>query len=76
MASINSDILNNSVVVFPDMQEQLNIVEYLNERTKLVNSLIAGKEKQLVQIRNHRKALIYEYVTGKKRVMEVTSHAN
>lgn len=76
MASINSDILNNSVVVFPDMQEQLNIVEYLNERTKLVNSLIAGKEKQLVQIRNHRKALIYEYVTGKKRVMEVASHAN
>lgn len=76
MASINSDILNNSVVVFPDMQEQLNIVEYLNERTKLVNSLIAGKEKQLVQIRNHRKALIYEYVTGKKRIMEVASHAN
>ena len=76
MASINSDILNNSVVVFPDMQEQLNIVEYLNERTKLVNSLIAGKEKQLVQIRNHRKALIYEYVAGKKRIMEVASHAN
>ena len=35
-----------------------------------------NKNKQLSAANNHKASLIYEYVTGKKRVKEVTSYAN
>ena len=37
----------------------------------LIVQIICDKEKQLKTVQQHKKSLIYEYVTGKKRVTEV-----
>lgn len=57
-------------VIEPPREEQDAIVEYLDDKCKEIDNLIAKKEKFLVEIENYKKSLIYEYVTGKKEVPE------
>ena len=52
-------------------QEQINICMFLDAKCAAIEGVIAEKKKQLNAIQNHKKSLIYEYVTGKKRVKEV-----
>lgn len=63
--------LRKIVVPIPPMDEQITISDYLDERCAIVDPLIEEKEKQLETMKQHKKSLIYEYVTGKKRVTEV-----
>lgn len=51
--------------------EQEEIARYLDEHCEKIENIIVGKQEQLETIRQHKKSLIYEYVTGKKRVKEV-----
>lgn len=51
--------------------EQTKIYGYLSKKCIVIDGIIAEKQKALVTITQHKKSLIYEYVTGKKRVKEV-----
>ena len=57
----------------PSHEEQEDIVIYINQKTAEIDSLIAKKEALLEELDAYKKSLIYEYVTGKKRVSE-TAH--
>ena len=64
--------VGNCVVPFTaNYTEQKLIAQYLDERCEQIEGLMRGKQKQLKTIIQHKKSLIYEYVTGKKRVKEV-----
>lgn len=67
---ITNGNLRNMVVPFcPDPQERDLICDYLDTKCATVDRLIAGKRKQLETLRAQRQSLIYEYVTGKRRVL-------
>lgn len=55
------------------MQEQKVIFDFLNKQCMTVDSILKDKQEQLEKIKQHKKSLIYEYVTGKKRVKEATN---
>lgn len=69
--SIDNNLLLSLRIMVPPIQEQKDIVNYLDERCSKINSIISDKQEQLDAIIQHKKSLIYEYVTGKKRVTEV-----
>lgn len=71
MPSMSSDILLNARILIPPVHEQREIAAYLNSQCGKIDAIIKNKQAQLDTIRQHKKSLIYEYVTGKKRVMEV-----
>ena len=71
MASINSDILTNSKILVPPIIEQRCIADFLDSNCKTLFEIIENKQSQLATLQQHKKSLIYEYVTGKKRVKEV-----
>ena len=50
----------------PDVTEQKEIAEYLDEKCKAIDKLIEQKEQFIVELESYRKSLIYECVTGKK----------
>ena len=50
------------------LDEQREIADYLDQKCAEIDDLIAKKEQFLVELENYKKALIYEYVTGKKEV--------
>lgn len=49
-------------------KEQDDIYSYLNNKCSKIDAIIESKKEQLTKITQHKKSLIYEYVTGKKRV--------
>ena len=52
----------------PDINEQNEIVNYLDQECKKIDETINIKQHQIEKLENYKKSLIYEYVTGKKRV--------
>ena len=56
------------VVVLPTPKEQQDIAGFLDNKCSEIDSLISIKEKKIEKLKDYKKSLIYEYVTGKKRV--------
>lgn len=53
----------------PPIDEQNNIVNYIDEQIARTNDIIADKKLQIETLDGYKKSLIYEYVTGKKEVV-------
>lgn len=67
--AISSSQLVNIPIPFPEsIEEQLSIVDYLDHKMLQINQLIDVKQKQIDNINKQRQTLIYDYVTGKRRV--------
>lgn len=52
----------------PSADEQAEIANYIDTRISEINMLIEQKSRMLIQLDGLKKALVYEYVTGKKEV--------
>ena len=52
----------------PPISEQQQIAKFLDEKTVLIDILIEEKYNLISEYENYKKSMIYEYVTGKKRV--------
>ena len=53
----------------PTTVEQQQIADYLDIKCSEIDTLIAGKKRQLDILADYKKSIIYEYVTGKKEVI-------
>lgn len=56
-------------VPVPTKTEQEEIADFLDKRTAEIDSLIAEKESLINDLEAYKKSLIYEVVTGKRRVV-------
>ena len=63
--------MRDLVVVVPPLNIQQNIAAYLDERCAKADAILQAKKAQLEVMKKHKASIIYEYVTGKKRVTEV-----
>ena len=59
----------NVKTVLPPMVEQISIAALLNERCKTIDELIAEKETLISDLELYKRSLIYEAVTGKRKVV-------
>ena len=53
----------------PSVNEQRNIVEFLNNQTKKFDFVINEKQSLIEDLDAYKKSLIYEVVTGKRKVV-------
>lgn len=58
----------NLYTLLPNITEQKQIADYLDKGCEKIDKTIKNKKEQLETIKEYKKSLIYEYVTGKKRV--------
>ena len=54
---------------YPPIEEQKEIADYLNKRTIQIDALISEKQVLIDDLQAYKKSLIYEVVTGKRRVV-------
>ena len=54
--------------LLPPREEQDEIVNYLDAKCAEIDRIISPKEQFLSELKNYKRSLIYEYVTGKKEV--------
>lgn len=66
--NISQDKIRNQWILLPDIDEQEKIVAYLDKICDEINDSIATKRRQIENLDTYKKSIIYEYVTGKKRV--------
>lgn len=55
-------------LIIPPLSEQQAIASYLDAQTSQIDSLISLKQQKIDELKSYKKSIIYEYVTGKKRV--------
>ncbi len=69
MPRANPDFIISLPISFPSsLSEQSEIVNYLDQKVSQIDTLIIEKENLISEYENYKKSMIYEYVTGKKRV--------
>lgn len=51
------------------LSEQRGIASYLDTRCSEIDSLIVVKQQKIEELKEYKKSVIYEYVTGKKEVV-------
>lgn len=54
----------------PSLHEQQAIADYLDKKCAKIDGIIHAKQQQLEELEQYKKAIIFEYVTGKKQVPE------
>ena len=68
--SLTYDGLKSFKIILPSLEEQNQIVEYIDKKISEIDTLITKKEVLIVELEEYKKSLIYECVTGKKEVNE------
>ena len=69
--NISQIIIKNLNFLNVPLLEQIEIADFLDSKCDMINEMLKSKKDQYDILIKHKKSLIYEYVTGKKRVKEV-----
>jgi len=67
--ALSLSALNSFKLVVAPMEEQQEIANFLDSECAEIDKLIADKTQLLEEMESYKKAVIYEYVTGKKEVI-------
>lgn len=68
MDSLSQEKMGEFIFPVFEIAEQERIADYLDDKCAKIDELIKDKEAQIEKMEKYKKSLIYEYVTGKKRV--------
>lgn len=68
-ASLAQGLLKDAPVVVPPYDEQIEIANYLENKCEIIDGVIKDKESTINDLEVYKKSLIYEVVTGKRRVV-------
>ena len=67
--TISGEGLRAIYMPLPSLNEQREIVEFLNNKTKKIDFIINEKQSLIEDLDAYKKSLIYEVVTGKRKVV-------
>ena len=67
--NISQFILRQLWIPEPPISEQRAIADYLNNKCAEIDALISLKQQKIETLKDYKKSLIYECVTGKKEVI-------
>lgn len=65
---MSGDAIANTPFMYYSLDEQHEILMYLDEKCVEFDHLIQAKQQFLTELESYKKSVIYEYVTGKKEV--------
>ena len=67
--NISQDTIKSTWIPIPPKEEQEQIASYLNTKCTEIDNLISIKLSKIDSLKEYKKSIIYEYVTGKKEVI-------
>ncbi len=65
---INNGYLSTIQILLPPLAEQRAIADYLDRKCAEIEELIAIKQQKIEALKEYKKSVIFEYVTGKKEI--------
>jgi type I restriction enzyme S subunit len=67
---VSPETILNTNIVFPPIEEQKKIVEYIDIHTKKIDDLVQSELKKIELLKEYRQSLISEVITGKIKVVK------
>ena len=61
--------IKEKLMPVPPLTEQRTIADYLDQKCAEIDELIAIKQQKIEALKEYKKSVIFEYVTGKKEVL-------
>lgn len=68
MEHVTTGVFNNYIIPLAPEGEQQAIADYLDNKCKEIDTLISVRQAKIEALKEYKKSIIYEYVTGKKEV--------
>ena len=68
LPSMTQSQINNITIPLPTLEEQKQILAFLQVKMGKIDSLLSLLNRDIEKLNSYKKSLIYEYVTGRKRV--------
>lgn len=65
---INNTYLGQELIPYPPINEQQSIANYLDQKCSEIDELISIKQQKIEKLKDYKKSLIFECVTGKRKV--------
>ena len=66
--SIPQKLLSSTDIITPSLSEQQSIADYLDQKCSEIDKLISIKQQKIEKLKDYKKSLIFECVTGKRKV--------
>ena len=66
---LSAERIKNLYMIVPPTTEQQAIADYLDDKCADIDSLIQTKQSKIDSLKEYKKSIIYEYVTGKKEIL-------
>lgn len=66
--NLRADKLGTCPVLLPPIEEQQAIADYLDTKCAEIDTLISLKQSKIDALKEYKKSIIYEYITGKKEI--------
>lgn len=66
--TIAQEKIMNYFFAFPPLPEQQSIATYLDQKCSEIDALISIKQQKIEKLKDYKKSLIFECVTGKRKV--------
>ena len=70
IGAIYKDDVKSISILLPSLREQQDIANHLDTKCTEIDNLISIKLSKIDSLKEYKKSIIYEYVTGKKEVIE------
>ncbi len=67
--NINQEIVKRMLIPVPTLPEQRSIATFLDKKCAEIDTLISLKQQKIERLKEYKKSIIYEAVTGKKEVI-------
>lgn len=67
--SIGFDDIRKLLIFIPSAKEQDEICNYLDQKSAEIDNLVAIKQQKIEELKEYKKSIIYEYITGKKEII-------
>lgn len=66
--NLRQDKLLSCPILCPSLSEQQSIADYLDQKCSEIDELISIKQQKIEKLKDYKKSLIFECVTGKRKV--------
>lgn len=66
--NLNVEIIKEILIPVPSLKEQQSLANYLDKKCSEIDTAISEKEQLIEKLTEYKKSLIYECVTGKRKV--------
>ena len=66
--NIGADKYSVMPIIVPSLPEQQSIADYLDQKCSEIDELISIKQQKIEKLKDYKKSLIFECVTGKRKV--------